>query len=170
MDDEPLAELVARLQAACLARGISVATAESCTGGLIAQLLTDVGGSSGYFKGGVVSYADDVKTSMLGVPAEHIAAHGAVSAQVARGMAEGARSRLRVDVAVAVTGVAGPGGGSAAKPVGLTYVAVADGLGVELRRFVWTGDRSANRLATARAAIVMTLERISGGPRAADEP
>jgi len=169
VDDEPLAELVERLQAACLARGISVATAESCTGGLIAQLLTEVGGSSGYFRGAVVSYADDVKTSMLGVPAEHISAHGAVSAQVVRAMAEGARSRLKVDVAVAVTGVAGPGGGSAGKPVGLTYVAVADGAGVELRRFVWTGDRSANRLATARAAIVMTLERVAGGPRAADE-
>lgn len=170
MDDEPLAELVKRLQAACLARGICVATAESCTGGLIAQLLTEVSGSSGYFKGAVVSYADGVKTSMLGVPAEQIAAHGAVSAQVARAMAEGARSRLQVDVAVAVTGVAGPDGGSAAKPVGLTYVAVADGTGVELRRFVWTGDRSANRMATARAAIAMTLERVSGGPLAADQP
>ena len=170
MDDEPLAELVERLQAACLARGISVATAESCTGGLIAQLLTDVSGSSGYFRGGVVSYADDVKMSLLGVPAEHIAAHGAVSAQVARSMAEGARSRLVVDVAVAVTGVAGPGGGTAAKPVGLTYVAVADGSGVDLRRFVWSGDRAANRLATARAAIVMMLECVSGGTRAVAEP
>jgi PncC family amidohydrolase len=170
VDDEPLAELVERLQAACLARGISVATAESCTGGLIAQLLTDVSGSSGYFRGGVVSYADDVKMSLLGVPAEHIAAHGAVSAQVARSMAEGARSRLVVDVAVAVTGVAGPGGGTAAKPVGLTYVAVADGSGVDLRRFVWSGDRAANRLATARAAIVMMLECVSGGTRAVAEP
>ena len=160
MAEDTLDLLVERLQAGCLARGLTVATAESCTGGLIAKLITDIAGSSGYFKGGAVSYADAAKTALLGVPAEQLAAHGAVSAQVARAMALGAMERLEADVAVAVTGVSGPGGGSAAKPVGLTYVAAADSGGVEIRRFVWSGNRSANREATARAAIVLLLERV----------
>lgn len=163
MDDEPIAQLVGRLQALCLERGVALATAESCTGGLVAKLITDAAGSSGYFRGGVVSYADDMKMRLLGVPEDELAAHGAVSAQVARSMAVGALSRTGADVAVAVSGVAGPGGGSPAKPVGVTYVAVADAAGVEVRRFAWTGDRSANRYASARAAIELLLERISSG-------
>jgi PncC family amidohydrolase len=159
--EEPLPELAERLQACCLERGLTVATAESCTGGLIAKLITDIAGSSGYFRGGVVSYSDDVKVSLLGVEREHLAAHGAVSAQVARAMAIGAVIRTGAKVAVAVTGVAGPGGGSAAKPVGLTYVAVSDAAGVEVRRFVWAGDRAANREAAARAAFEMLLERVA---------
>jgi PncC family amidohydrolase len=118
-------------------------------------------GCSGYFRGGIVSYADAAKTSLLEVPEEQLAAHGAVSAQVARSMALGARKRTGADVAVAVTGVSGPGGGSPAKPVGLTYVAVADGSGVEVRRFIWPGDRAANRQAGARAALELLLERLS---------
>lgn len=160
MAEDTLDSLVERLQANCLGRGLTVVTAESCTGGLIAKLITDVAGSSGYFRGGAVTYADTAKTALLGVPAEILAAHGAVSAQVARAMALGAMERLGADVAVAVTGVSGPGGGSAAKPVGLTYVAAADSGGVEIRRFVWSGDRSANREATARAAIMLLLERV----------
>ena len=160
MADDTLDLLVERLQAGCLARGLTVVTAESCTGGLIAKLITDVAGSSGYFRGGAVSYADTAKTALLGVPAEILAAHGAVSAQVARAMALGAIERLGADVGVAVTGVSGPGGGSAAKPVGLTYVAAADGNGVEIRRYVWSGNRAANRDATARAAILLLLERV----------
>ncbi|MFI5200327.1 MAG: CinA family protein, partial [Candidatus Limnocylindrales bacterium] len=112
--------LAERLQAACLAAGLSVATAESCTGGLVAHELTEIPGSSGYFVGGIVAYADATKQTALGVPAELLERHGAVSAQVARAMAEGARLRLAADLGVAVTGVAGPGGGSDAKPVGLT--------------------------------------------------
>jgi len=160
MADEALLVLVARLQALCLERGLSVATAESCTGGLVAHLLTGVPGSSGYFRGGVVSYADDVKRLLLDVGEEVLAAHGAVSAQVARAMAIGVRGRLAVDVAVSVTGVAGPGGGSVAKPVGLTYVAVVDTAGVDVRRFTWSGDRAANKEASARAAIELLLARV----------
>jgi PncC family amidohydrolase len=160
MADEPLGVLVERIQEICLERDIWVATAESCTGGLIAHLITDVPGSSGYFRGGVVSYADDAKLVLLDVEEELLAAHGAVSAQVARAMAVGIRSRLGVDVAVSVTGVAGPGGGSAAKPVGLAYVAVADSAGVDVRRFVWSGDRAANKQASARAALELLLARI----------
>jgi PncC family amidohydrolase len=161
MDDDSLVRLVEQLQERCLAGSVTVATAESCTGGLIAKLITDVAGSSGYFRGGVVSYSNRVKTEMLGVPEEQLLAHGAVSAQVARAMAVGVLLRTGADLAIAVTGISGPGGGSPAKPVGLTYVAVADGSGANVRRFSWTGDRSGNREATARAALEFLLEEVS---------
>jgi PncC family amidohydrolase len=156
--DEQLVGLAERLQAICLGRGLTVAIAESCTGGLVADAITDIPGSSGYFLGGVVSYADSAKAALLGVPAEVLAAHGAVSAQVGRAMAEGARERFSADLAAAVTGVAGPDGGSEAKPVGLTYVAVAAAQGVDVRRFVWTGDRSANKEASAAAVLEILVE------------
>src|ERR1035437_99469 len=108
LDGEPLSQLVERLQANCLERGVSVATAESCTGGLVATLITDLAGSSGYFRGGVVSYADEAKTRLLGVAEDQLAAHGAVSAQMARSMAGRESTRTGADLAVAVTGVAGP--------------------------------------------------------------
>lgn len=159
-----LADLVAiaqRLQGICLGRSMTVGTAESCTGGLVAHILTEVAGSSGYFQGAVVTYSDDAKKTLLGVADDILAAHGAVSAQVARAMAAGARERLGVGLAVAVTGIAGPEGGSAAKPVGLTYVAVADEGGDEVRRFHWTGDRAENKRLSARAALELLLERAS---------
>ena len=159
---DPLVALAERLQRICLGSGLTVATAESCTGGLVASAITDVAGSSGYFRGAVVAYADDTKERLLDVPADALAAHGAVSAQVARAMAVGARARLRVDLAAAVTGVAGPGGGSASKPVGLTYVAVADDDDVVVRRFVWRGDRQATKLASAEAALELLVERAAG--------
>ena len=146
-----------------MAAGLTVATAESCTGGLISKLLTDVAGSSGYFRGGVVSYSNEAKTALLDVPEEQLVAHGAVSAQVARAMAVGVLHRTGADVAVAVTGISGPGGGSAAKPVGLTYVAVAGMDAADVRRYLWSGDRAANREATARAAIELLLEQVSSG-------
>jgi nicotinamide-nucleotide amidase len=158
--DDPLVSLAERLQAACLASARTVALAESCTGGLVAATLTAVPGSSGYFLGGVVSYADDAKRDLLGVDPAVLAAHGAVSAQVARAMAEGARNRFGASVAASVTGIAGPDGGSAEKPVGLTYVGVADDAGADVRRFVWPGDRAANRLDSAVAAIELLLERV----------
>jgi PncC family amidohydrolase len=161
MNDEPLIQLVERLQIHCLDRGMTVATAESCTGGLVAKLITDVAGSSGYFRAGIVSYSNEAKVRLLGVPEEQLVAHGAVSAQVARSMALGARERTGADLAVAVTGVAGPGGGSPAKPIGLTYVAVADTTGTDVRRLVLAGDRAANREASARAAVELLLERFS---------
>lgn len=159
MARDPLVLLAERLQGICLGRGLTVATAESCTGGLVASAITDVAGSSGYFRGAIVAYADETKCDILGVPQAILAAHGAVSAQVARAMAVGARERLGVDLAVSVTGIAGPGGGTAPKPVGLTYVAAADSDGVEVRRHQWTGDRSANKVASAVAALELLLER-----------
>jgi PncC family amidohydrolase len=164
MESEPVSQLIERLQALCLERGLTVATAESATGGLIAKLITDVAGSSGYFLGGIVSYSNAAKIGLLGVREEELAAHGAVSAQVARSMAIGARHRVGADLAVSVTGIAGPGGGSPAKSVGLTYVAVADASGADVRRFVWTGDRAANRETAARAALELLIERVSSRP------
>jgi PncC family amidohydrolase len=157
---DPLAELAERLRARCVALGLTVATAESCTGGLVAHLLTEVPGSSAYLRGGIVAYADDVKRALLGVSSEVLEAHGAVSAQVALAMAEGARERLATDLGVGVTGVAGPSGGSDEKPVGLVYVAVA-GLGSPVvRRFLWSGDRSANKRDSAAAAIELLLAQV----------
>jgi nicotinamide-nucleotide amidase len=159
---EQLVGLAERLQAACLERGLTVAVAESCTGGLVADAITDVPGSSGYFLGGIVSYADSAKVALLDVPIEVLAAHGAVSAQVGRAMAEGARARFGADLAAAVTGVAGPDGGSEAKPVGLTYVAVAGSAGFDVRRFLWTGDRDANKEASVEAVLELLIEWSAG--------
>jgi PncC family amidohydrolase len=160
---DTLVELARQLQAACLGRGLTVATAESCSGGLVAHALTEVPGASGYLRGAIVAYANDVKEAALGVPADVLAAHGAVSAQVALAMADGVRTRLHADLGVAVTGVAGPDGGTADKPVGLVYVAVAGGgRDASVRRFLWSGDRSANKTASAEAAIRMLLEQAGG--------
>jgi PncC family amidohydrolase len=161
--DDRLVALGERLYRTCLDRGLTVATAESCTGGLVAHAITEIAGSSSYFRGGYITYADDVKRDHLGIPQELLDAHGAVSAQVARAMAEGARARLNADLAVAITGIAGPGGGSAEKPVGLTYVGVADAAGVDVRRHLWTGDRSANKRDSAVAALELMLERLGAG-------
>jgi nicotinamide-nucleotide amidase len=159
MAERELRRRAERLQAACLDLGLRVALAESCTGGRVADALTDVPGSSGYLAGGVVAYEDAAKSALLGVPAAILAAHGAVSAEVAAAMAEGARATFRADLAAAVTGIAGPGGATPGKPVGLTYVAVADAGGVTVRRFAWTGDREANKAASAAAAIDLLVER-----------
>ena len=160
MAGDPLTGLAERLQGICLGRGLSVAVAESCTGGLVADAITDIPGSSGYFLGGVVSYSNAAKEQLLDVAPDVLAAHGAVSAQVARAMAEGVRARFNADVGIAVTGVAGPDGGSEAKPVGLTYVAVADGDGVDVRRHAWSGDRLANKASSAAATLELILDRI----------
>jgi PncC family amidohydrolase len=161
---EPLVELARRLQATCVERGLTVATAESCTGGLVAHALTEVPGSSAYLRGGVVAYADTVKEGVLAVPGEVLAAHGAVSAQVAVAMAEGVRALLGTNLGVGVTGVAGPDGGTDAKPVGLVYVAVAGAGATDVRRFLWSADRSGNKAASAEAAIGMLTEAAERAP------
>jgi PncC family amidohydrolase len=135
-----------------------VGTAESCTGGLVSHVITSIPGASGYYVGGIVSYADEVKRDLLGVTAETLARHGAVSAQVAVAMAEGLRARLGCDLAVAVTGVAGPDGGTDAKPVGLTYVAVAGPHGHRVERHHWTADRAVNKELSAAGALRLLLE------------
>jgi nicotinamide-nucleotide amidase len=126
-------------------RGLTLATAESCTGGLVGARLTDVPGSSDVYVGGVVAYADQMKRDQLGVPSEVLASHGAVSAETAAAMAEGARTRLGADVAVSVTGIAGPGGGSEEKPVGLVHLHAVGPAGELSRRFDFPGDRETIR-------------------------
>ena len=159
-----LEELAARLQAAALERHSTVVSAESCTGGLIGHIITEIPGSSRYYRGGVVSYADQVKVETLGVPTRTIERHGAVSAQVAVAMAGGVRERLGADYGVAVTGVAGPDGGTSSKPVGLTYVAVSGPAGDHARRHRWHGGRSDNKHDSARAALELLLEIIEAAP------
>jgi nicotinamide-nucleotide amidase len=148
-DERPVEELVLDL---CRARGLTLATAESCTGGMVAERLTSVPGSSAAFLGAVVAYADEVKARELGVPPDVLERHGAVSAEAAAAMAAGARARLRADVAVAVTGIAGPGGGSGEKPVGLVFLHAEGPNGSRSADFVFPGDRtSIRRRATATA-------------------
>ena len=160
MAEDPLVDLAGRLGASCLARDVRVATVESCTGGLVGHVITEVPGSSRYYAGGFVTYSNDVKHLVVGVPQDVLAFHGAVSAQTAMAMATGGRERTGADLAVAVTGIAGPDGGTDEKPVGLTYVAVADAVGLAVRRHVWTGDRSANKRSSAEAALELLLERV----------
>ena len=145
------------------ARSLKIAAAESCTGGLIAAGLTDVPGSSNVFERGFVTYSNEAKTELLGVPADLIAEHGAVSGPVARAMAEGALARSRADIAVAVTGIAGPGGGSAEKPVGLVFIgAVRRGEPAVVERHVFPGDRAEVRRATVLRALELLLS-LAGG-------
>jgi nicotinamide-nucleotide amidase len=160
-DDDQLVDLAARLGARCLALGLHLATVESCTGGLVGHLITETPGSSAYYLGGFVTYSDGLKREQVGVPDEVLAAHGAVSAQTALAMATGGRARTGADVGGSVTGIAGPDGGSPDKPVGLTYVAVADALGTEVRRHVWSGTRTGNKRASAEALLELMLERIA---------
>lgn len=149
----PVPDLCARLAATLQARGLMMATAESCTGGLIAGACTDLAGSSLWFERGFVTYSNAAKTELLGVDAALIAAHGAVSEPVARAMAEGALARSQAQAAVSVTGVAGPTGGTAEKPVGTVWFgwSVAGRVRTERRRF--DGDRAAVRAATVRHAL-----------------
>jgi nicotinamide-nucleotide amidase len=147
------------------ARGRTIATAESCTGGLVAHALTEVPGSSATFRGGVVAYANDAKSALLDVDPRLIEAHGAVSREVAEAMAAGARRRLGADLGVAVTGIAGPDGGTEAKPVGLAYVCVAGPDGSRIRRCQWPFDRSGNKRASAAVALRMLADEAAGRDR-----
>jgi PncC family amidohydrolase len=151
--DAELLALAVSLQRAALAAGITVSTAESCTGGLVGHVITQVDGSSGHYLGGVISYSDALKRSILGVPEEMLERHGAVSAQTAVAMADGARKAFGTDLAVSVTGIAGPGGGTDAKPVGLVYICVASARGNEVHRYHWHGDRDGNKRHSAAAAL-----------------
>ncbi len=153
-------QIAGRLQSICVSRGLRLATAESCTGGLVGHVVTEQPGSSAYYVGGAVTYSDEVKARVLDVPEATLRAHGAVSAQVAAAMAEGALRGFPADVALSVTGIAGPDGGSDAKPVGLTYVAIAGVAGTEVRRHLWHGGRSANKVRSAEAALQLALDRL----------
>ena len=160
-DERPIEEHVLALMRA---RGLTICTAESETGGLVAARLTSVPGASDVFVGGVVAYANEVKEAALGVPAELLATHGAVSAEVAEAMAHGARARLGADVAVAVTGIAGPGGGTEEKPVGLVYLHAEGPDGSAAREFTFPGDRASIRARSAVMALHLVRRLLTRSP------
>ena len=157
-DERPVAELVLEL---CRARGYTLATAESCTGGLVAARLTDVAGSSDVFRGSVVAYANEVKTELLDVAPDVLERHGAVSAETAAAMAAGVRGRLGVDAAISVTGVAGPGGGTSEKPVGLVYFHVSTPDGARGGEFSVPADRETVRARATVAALHLARRVLS---------
>lgn len=161
MLDQSLLDEAAALLEACRARQVMLATAESCTGGLIAAALTAIAGSSDVVERGFVTYSNAAKHELLGVPEALLRDHGAVSEPVARAMAEGALARSQADIAVAVTGVAGPGGGSAEKPVGLVWFGLAQrGQPVVSEHQVFPGDRTAVRAATVARAFALIRTRV----------
>lgn len=137
--------------------GKTLAVAESCTGGLIGARITSVSGSSVCFLGGIISYSNDIKEKLLGVPGEMLARHGAVSEQVAGAMAEGVQRETGSDFAISVTGIAGPEGGTEQKPVGLVYIGLAGAGDTVVRRFVFEGDRTTVRQSAVEAALTMLL-------------
>jgi PncC family amidohydrolase len=142
-------------------RGLTLAVAESCSGGLICHRITNVPGASDYFLGGVVTYSNQAKAELLHVPEATLAAHGAVSAETATAMATGVRERFHAQVSVAVTGIAGPTGGTPQKPVGTVFIAVAGPQGVEARRFAFQGGREEIKAQTAEAALTWLVEELA---------
>ena len=155
-------DLAAQLLAALRGRGWTLATAESCTGGLLGDALTDIAGSSDVYLGGVVAYANSAKIALLGVPADVLASVGAVSPETAAAMAAGASRQFGAQVALSTTGIAGPGGGSPEKPVGLVYLGLATPDGVWTERHLWPGDRRANKVHSAERALAWAIEQLSG--------
>jgi PncC family amidohydrolase len=158
--------LEARVGHTLLQHNLTLALAESCTGGLIGHRITNVAGSSAYFVGGVVSYSYDAKEHLLGVSHSTLYDFGAVSEPTAREMARGVRRALGADIGLAVTGIAGPGGGMPGKPVGLTWVALSARDADQAREFIWTGDRAENKAQSAEAALALLhdyLQSLSAG-------
>jgi PncC family amidohydrolase len=139
-------------------RKLKLATAESCTGGLVGHRLTNVPGSSGYFEGGIIAYSYEAKERLLGVHHDTLYEQGAVSAETALEMARGARKALGTDIGIAVTGIAGPGGGLPDKPVGLVYIALSARTYERVEHFVWKSDRESNKMQSAEAALAMLKE------------
>ena len=152
--------LAAALVAALESKGLTCATAESCTGGGVGSAITSVAGSSAVFLGGVVSYSNDVKADVLGVSRDSLARVGAVSSEVASQMATGARRVIGSDLAVSLTGIAGPGGGSAEKPVGLVWFGLATPSGVSTQSRIFSGDRAAIRAAAVEHALGFLLSAV----------
>jgi len=166
MEDLPVNRAVeSEIGALLRARGLKLATAESCTGGLIADRITDVAGSSDYFLGGIVAYAYQAKVAALGVSWDTLRAHGAVSRETVLEMARGARRALGADLALSVSGIAGPGGGLPEKPVGTTWIGLVSPQGEWARHFVWDGDRIQNKAYSADAALRLLLDYLNGKPQ-----
>lgn len=155
-----LLELAQHCGAVLQTHGWTIATAESCTGGLLGHMLTEIPGSSAYYQGSIIAYSNRVKRDLLGVPEAILLNDGAVSEATARAMAESVRERLRCDVGIATTGIAGPGGGSETKPVGLVYIAVATPTTTQCQHYIFSGDRSANKKESAVAAFHLLLSMV----------
>lgn len=158
-------EISAALVAALKERGMKIASVESCTAGLISKIITDAPGSSDVFDLGITTYSNEMKTRMVGVPKEILSAHGAVSPETARAMAEGIRRVSGADIGVATTGIAGPGGGSPEKPVGLVYTAIATKEGTEVTRLMIDepgADRNYIRNTAAEIVILNVLAKLNG--------
>ena len=149
-----------QLATALLARRQTLATAESCTGGLVGAALTGLPGSSAWYLGGVIAYANDLKVRLLGVPADVLAAHGAFSLETARAMAEGACAATGADYAISITGIAGPAGGTPEKPVGLVFIGVAAPHGTATFKHHFSGSRAEIRQAATEAALRHLLEAV----------
>ena len=145
-------------------RGLKLSVAESCSGGLLADHITDVPGSSDYFVGGVVSYAYEAKVALVHVSWDTLRLHGAVSRETVIEMARGVRTALGADIGVSVTGIAGPAGGMPGKPVGTTWIGLSARDGDWARKFVWGGDRRANKESSALAALQFVLDYLNGKP------
>lgn len=154
-------DLIADVVARALRGRVTLATAESCTGGLVSSLLAGVAGVSAVFMGGIVSYSNEAKRDLLGVDQRLLETAGAVSEPVARAMARGGRARLQAMLGVSTTGIAGPGGATATKPVGLVYVAVSTAAVEECREFRFDGDRAENMVAAAREALLLIQHVLS---------
>lgn len=152
---------MAALHRALVKRKLTVAVAESCTGGLLGAVLTSHGGSSAFFRGGAEVYSDEAKTVFADVPPQLIASHGAVSSVVGGALARGARMRLGAKIGLGITGIAGPGGETPGKRVGLTYVAIDSDAHSSVKKYEWTFDRQGNRLASVGAALDL-LEQLVG--------
>lgn len=151
-------ERVTELGRLLLERGWTIATAESCTGGLIGHLLTELSGSSAYYLGGIIAYANEVKTGTLRVNASDLQIYGAVSAPVARAMAKSVRELLGTQIGLSATGIAGPTGGTPDKPVGTVFLGLSSPLGEVVEQHVWPYEREMNKLASARRALDMVIE------------
>lgn len=157
-DDKFLPEILGKK---LLAHKVTIAFAESCTGGLATSLLTDIPGSSAYVKGSVVTYSNEAKIKLINVSKANLDTYGAVSEQVAAEMAIGVRKLIATDYGVGITGIAGPDGGSKTKPVGLVYIAVADNKETVVKKYVFDGNRTENKLRSALTAVSMVIDKIT---------
>jgi len=159
-DSDTLESVVGRL---LTERNLTLSVAESCTGGLLAERMTDIPGSSGYFKGGIVSYTDETKERFLGIPGKEINDFGAISNEIAQDMAKNVREMARSDLSVSITGIAGPGGGTMDKPVGLVFIAIADAGGVSVEKLTFTGDRLQIRKMAVQSSLDLLRRKLISG-------
>ena len=150
-------DLIEKISRLLKEKQMKIATAESCTGGLLGHSITNIPGSSQYYQGGVISYSNDLKMQLLGVTEETLLRHGAVSEETAREMADGLKRAVKADICIATTGIAGPGGGTAEKPVGLVYIALSANKNKRVNKYIFKGTRVENKRNTCKSAFKMVL-------------